>query len=144
VATAEIICTTTSAKTPIIKGEWLAKGAHINAVGACVPKAREFDGDAMARSSLYTDRLESLHKEAGDFLLAKEDAVITDDHIRGEIGDLLSGKIDGRTGPGEITFFKSLGIGVEDLAAANFIYEQARQKGIGSFLEFSEAPDGED
>ncbi len=141
---ADIICTTTSAKEAIIRGEWLFPGTHVNAVGACVPHAREFDSAALARSLLFTDRRESLHNEAGDFLLAKQEGAIGEDHLQGEIGDLLLGRVEGRKDEADITFFKSLGIGVEDLAAARYINDQARLQGIGSLLDFSEAPDGND
>jgi alanine dehydrogenase len=129
---ADIICTTTAARAPIVEGAWLAPGAHINAVGACVPSARELDGPAVARSRLFVDRRESALNEAGDFLLARAEGSIADDHIAGELGEVLIGAVEGRRSPDDITLFKSLGIGVEDVAAAHFIHRRARAEGTGT------------
>jgi len=128
---ADIICTTTAAREPILEGAWLAPGAHINAVGACFATARELDTAAVARARLIVDRRESTLHESGDFLLARADGAIGDDHIVGELGDLLLGRFTGRQSPDEITLFKSLGIAVEDLAAAHHVYSQAVARGGG-------------
>ena len=122
---ADLICTTTSAREPVLYGEWLSSGAHINAVGACFPAARELDTHAVARSRLFVDRRESTLNEAGDFLIPKAEGAIDDNHIVGEIGELVSGRIEGRTAPDQITLFKSLGVAVEDLAAAYHVYQKA-------------------
>lgn len=135
IADADIICTTTSAPEPILKGEWISPGAHINAVGSSVPFTRELDTHAVVMSSLFVDRRESTLNEAGDFLFPKKEGAITDEHILGEIGELLLGKIKGRQTPDEITLFKSLGLAVEDLAAANHIYKKALEAGAGVAVE---------
>jgi len=122
---ADIICTTTGAKEPILAGEWLSPGAHVNAVGACFPTARELDTDAVRRSRFYVDCRESTLNEAGDFLIPRREGAIGDDHIVGEIGDVVLGKVEGRRSPEEITVFKSLGIAIEDLASAHHIYKKA-------------------
>ena len=132
---AEIICTTTAAPEPILKGEWIEPGTHINAVGSSVPFARELDTAAMVRARLFVDRRESTVNEAGDFLFAKKEGAIGDDHILGEIGDILLGKVKGRGTHAEVTVFKSLGLAIEDLAAANYVYKKAVEKGIGSAIE---------
>jgi ornithine cyclodeaminase/alanine dehydrogenase-like protein (mu-crystallin family) len=132
---ADLVCTTTAARTPILEGAWLAPGAHVNAVGACVPSARELDGAAVARARLYVDRRESALAEAGDLLLARGEGAIGDDHIAGEIGEILVGAREGRRSADEITLFKSLGLGVEDVAAAHFIHRRARAEGAGTALE---------
>jgi ornithine cyclodeaminase len=132
---ADIICTTTSAREPILNGEWLAPGAHINAVGSSTPTARELDTHAVARAHLYVDRRESALNEAGDFLIPKTEGVIGDEHIRAELGELLLGTKPGRESPSEITLFKSLGLAVEDVAAAHQIYAQAVQRGVGTLVE---------
>ena len=132
---ADIICTTTSAREPILNGEWLAPGAHINAVGSSTPTARELDTHAVARAHLYVDRRESALNEAGDFLIPKSEGVIGDEHIRAELGELLLGTKPGRESPSEITLFKSLGLAVEDVAAAHHIYAQAVQRGIGTTVD---------
>src|SRR5262249_50875341 len=86
---AAIVCTTTRGRAAVLRGEWLAKGAHVNAVGACMPTARELDGAAVARARLFTDRRGSLLGEAGDFLLARAEGLVGDEHVRGELGDVL-------------------------------------------------------
>jgi alanine dehydrogenase len=129
---ADLICTVTAAREPVLLGEWIAPGAHVNAAGASTPNARELDAAAVARSRLFTDRRESLFAESGDFLLARAEGAITDDHIRGEIGEVLEGKVRGRRTDGEITLFKSLGIAVEDLAAGWHVYRKALAAGRGS------------
>jgi ornithine cyclodeaminase len=125
----------TAATTPVLLGEWIAPGAHVNAVGACTPNARELDAAAVARSRLFTDRRESLLAEAGDFLLARGEGAVTDSHVLGEVGEVLEGKVPGRRSGDEITLFKSLGIAVEDLAAGRFLYERALAAGRGISLE---------
>jgi alanine dehydrogenase len=135
VAGADLICTVTAATEPVLLGEWIAPGAHVNAVGACTPNARELDGAAVARARLFTDRRESLLAEAGDFLLARGEGAVGDDHLQGELGEVLEGTIPGRRSGDEITLFKSLGIAVEDLAAGRFLYEKARAAGRGIELE---------
>jgi alanine dehydrogenase len=132
---ADLICTVSAATEPILFGEWISPGAHINAVGACTPKARELDGAAVARSVLITDRLESLLAEAGDFLLARAEGAVDESHVRGELGDALEGKIPGRRSDDEVTLFKSLGIAVEDLAAGQYLYAKALAAGRGTSLK---------
>lgn len=139
---ADIICTTTSSHQPILFGEWISPGAHVNAVGASVSTARELSTSAVAKSKLFVDRLESALKEAGDFLIPKSENVVDDNHIVGEIGDVLLGKIPGRKSPEEITLFKSVGIAIEDLAAAQFIYEEALKNGIGVSVELGGRREG--
>lgn len=140
VSGADLICTTTAARTPILEGAWLAPGAHINAVGACFATARELDTAAVARARLIVDRRESTLAESGDFLLAKADGAIGDDHIAGELGDVLLGSVAGRRAADELTLFKSLGIAVEDLAAAHYIYTQALATGAGASVPLGPSP----
>ncbi len=136
VAGADIICTVTSSREPVVFGEWISPGAHINAVGSSVPFARELDTAAVVRSRLYVDRRESALNEAGDFLIPKREGAVSDDHIVGEIGEVLTGRVAGRRSPDEVTLFKSLGLAVEDVASARHIYEKAQKSGNGRFLEF--------
>lgn len=128
---ADLVCTVTGASEPVLEGSWLAPGTHINAVGACTPHARELDTEAVVRSRLYTDRRESLLVEAGDFRIPKAEGAVTDEHLVGELGELLLGRIPGRGAEDEITLFKSLGLAVEDLASAELVVRKARQAGIG-------------
>lgn len=128
---ADLICTTTAAREPILEGAWLAPGAHVNAVGACFAVTRELDTAAVARARLIVDRMESALAESGDFLIAKAEGAIGNDHIAGELGDVLLDRIAGRRSNDEVTLFKSLGIAIEDLAAAHYIYTQALATGSG-------------
>ena len=133
---AQLIVTATSAHEPVLKREWVAPGAHINAVGAYSPATREIDTATIAASLLFVDRRESAVNEAGDYLLALQEGAIGPEHIFGEIGEVLLGEKAGRTSPDEITLFKSLGLAVEDLAAAEYLYRQAKTKGAGTWVEF--------
>ena len=135
VAGAAIICTTTSAREPILEGEWIPPGAHINAVGSSVAFTRELDTAAVKNARLFVDRRESTLNEAGDFLIAKKEGAIGDDHIAGEIGELLLGEVEGRRTQDEITLFKSLGLSIEDLAAASHVYTKALDAGLGTLVE---------
>ena len=132
---ASIVCTTTSATQPVLEGQWLALGAHVNAVGFAGPTGRELDTEAVARARLFADRRESIQNEAGDFLLAKRDGAVGDDHVAGEIGEVLLGKVEGRTAPDQITIFESLGLAIEDLAAVNHVYRRAQETGMGTWVE---------
>jgi len=136
IAGADIICTTTAAKEPIVLGDWLNPGAHINAVGACTPITRELDTNAMLKAHLIVDRRESALNEAGDFLIPKKEGALDDTHIRGELGEILLGQIHGRTSPEQITLFKSLGLAIEDLASAQHIYTKMAAKGAGTWIEW--------
>jgi ornithine cyclodeaminase len=133
---ADIIVTATSAREPILKREWLADGVHINAVGSSIAVARELDSASVAASSLFVDRRESTINEAGDYLFALREGAISDGHIRAEIGDVLIGKAKGRSSDDEITLFKSLGLAVEDLASAQFLFEKASREKAGSWVDF--------
>jgi ornithine cyclodeaminase len=128
---ADLICTTTAAREPVLEGAWLAPGAHINAVGACFAATRELDTPAVARARLIVDRKESTLNESGDYLFAKKDGAIGEDHILGELGDLLLGRFAGRRSADDVTLFKSLGIAIQDLAAAHYVYTQAVARGGG-------------
>jgi ornithine cyclodeaminase len=132
---AQIVCTTTASRTPVLRGEWLSPGTHVNAVGASVPSARELDAAAVARSRLFVDRRESVMAEAGDFLLALEEGEIDEDHIAGELGELVLGETVGRRSPEDITLFKSLGLAIEDVAAARFIYDRGVARGEGDWID---------
>lgn len=133
---ADVICTVTSSREPVLLGEWLAPGAHVNAVGA-VGAAREVDSAAVVKSRLYVDRRESALNEAGEFLAPKSEGLIGDDHIVGEIGELLVDppRAIGRRNAQEITLFKSLGLAIEDLAAARRVYDRAVATSAGTWIE---------
>ena len=136
---ADIIVTATSSVTPVLHRDWIAPGTHINAVGACVPHARELDTATVAAAVLFADRRESLLAESGDYLLAAADGAAGP--IRGELGEVLTGAAPGRLTPDEITVFESLGLAVEDLAAAALAYRTAAQASeagatVGTLVQF--------
>jgi len=134
---ADIVVTATSSREPVIRREWIADGAHLNLVGSSVRTAREADGATMAAGHLFVDRRESTVNESGDYLLAIEEGAIGPDAIRAEIGEILIGHHPGRTDPAEITIFKSLGLAVQDIAAAAALYEQAMRTGGGTRVPFA-------
>jgi ornithine cyclodeaminase len=123
-AEADIICTVTAAKEPVLFGDSVKPGAHINAVGACSPGCRELDTNCVAKARLFGDRIESVLAESGDLLIPVKEGVLGEGHLLGELGDVLLGQLDGRTQEADITIFESLGLAAEDLASAEFIYER--------------------
>ncbi len=134
---ADVIVTATSARDPILRREWISPGAHINAVGSSIAAARELDSATVAAASLFVDRRESTVNESGDYLFAlREGAIAGPEHIRAEIGEILIGAAEARASRDEITLFKSLGLAIEDLAAAAFLYDKARRERRGVFVDF--------
>jgi ornithine cyclodeaminase len=130
-AACDVVSTVTAATSPILEGDWLRPGCHLNLVGVHTPEAREADTRAIARSRVYVDLMESAMNEAGDILVPISEGAIDRAHILGEIGQVLAGEIPGRTGDGEITLYKSLGIVAQDLFAAAHIYAAALEDGAG-------------
>ena len=118
VAEADIICTVSSAKEPILKGAWVKPGAHLNLVGSSFAGPVEVDNDLVARSRFIADYREGVLVQGAEFLRAKAAGLIGDDHVVGEIGQVLDGVLPGRQAPDQITAYKSLGHVVQDLAAA--------------------------
>jgi ornithine cyclodeaminase/alanine dehydrogenase-like protein (mu-crystallin family) len=133
---ADVVVTATSAREPIVRREWLAPGAHVNAVGSSIPTARELDADAVAAGVLFADARESMLNEGGDYLFAVQEAGIGPDHIRAELGEILIGAGEGRRSDDELTIFKSLGLAVEDLASAEHVYARAVAEGAGTSVPF--------
>ena len=132
---ADLICTVTASAVPVVQSEWVAEGAHINAVGSSIPTSRELDTATIRRARLIVDRVESARAEAGDFLIPRQEGAIDDAHILGELGEVLIGRIRGRTGPADLTVFKSLGLAIEDLAAAHHVLQRAEATGTGLVAE---------
>jgi ornithine cyclodeaminase len=133
---ADLIVTATTAREPVVQREWISPGAHINAIGTFSPNAREIDTATMAAATLFCDARESVLNEAGDYLLAAKEGAIGPDHIRAELGEVLIKTHPGRTSRDEITLFKSLGIAIEDLAAAAYVFRKAEQETAGTWVEF--------
>jgi len=132
---ADVVVTVTSAREPIIERAWLAPGAHVNAVGSSIPTARELDSATIAAAALFVDRRESTLNESGEYLRAVEEEGIGPGHIRAELGEVLVGSHEGRSDD-ELTVFISLGLAVEDLAAAEYLYRRARSEGAGAVVSF--------
>jgi ornithine cyclodeaminase/alanine dehydrogenase-like protein (mu-crystallin family) len=133
---ADVVVVATSAKRPVLGHAWLSPGAHVNAVGASSPTAWEIEVATVAASALFADSRESIANEAGEFRLAIEQGAISGiDHVRGELGEVLAGTVAGRRGDGEITLFRSLGLAVEDLAAAELAVANARRMTLGTEVE---------
>lgn len=135
VAEADIICTVTGATDPVLLGAWIPDGAHVNAVGACTPNARELDTAAVSRSRLFVDWRDSAINEAGDFRFPREEGAVTERHIRGDIGELLSDRCRGRSTVEEITLFKSLGVAIEDLAMSHALFTRAESRNVGQVVD---------
>ena len=131
VGDADIIVTATTSREPVVHREWVKQGAHINAVGTFSPKARELDTQTMVSSSIFVDRRESAFNEAGDYLIAAAEGAIGPDNILAELGEVLIERHPGRRSSDEITIFKSLGLAMEDLAAAEYCYRKAIEEGAG-------------
>jgi len=137
VGDADIICTVTASKVPVVMGEWVKPGVHVNAVGACRPTERELDTALVTQSRFYVDSVESVTHESGDYLFPLQAGAIGRGHILGELGDLLLGNIPGRTSGTSVTVFKSLGIAVEDLAAADYVFREAVRLGRGTAVDLT-------
>jgi ornithine cyclodeaminase len=133
---ADLVCTVTASKDPVLCGEWLSPGAHVNAVGACFAASRELDAEAVRRARFYTDSRASCLHEAGDFLIPRDQGAFPDGHLLGEVGEVLLGKVPGRVSPGDITVYESLGVAIEDLAAAHAIHRRAIETGAGTWLDW--------
>jgi ornithine cyclodeaminase/alanine dehydrogenase-like protein (mu-crystallin family) len=133
---ADVVVTVTSSREPVLRRDWLGPGAHVNAVGASTPAWRELDVETVAAAALFADSRESLRNEAGEYRLALEQGAISgDDHVRAELGEVLAGTAPGRADDTELTLFRSLGLAVEDLAAAQVAVAGARRLGLGTEVE---------
>lgn len=133
---ASIICTLTASSTPVLAGAWLAPGAHINAVGAHTPDTRELDTDAVTNARIFVDARESALAEAGDLLIPIAEGRLRPADLHAELGEVITGARTGRASATEITLFKSLGLGIEDAAAARHVVAEARRLGVGQEIAF--------
>jgi len=123
VAEADIVCTVTNASEPILEGAWLAPGTHVNVVGSGFAGPSEVDHEVVVRSRFIADSREGVLAQGAEFLRAKAAGLVGDDHVVGEIGQVLSGSVAGRQSAEQLTVYKSLGHVVQDLAAAKALYE---------------------
>jgi ornithine cyclodeaminase len=136
VAGADIVCTLTAAKDPILQGRWIGPGTHVNAVGSSAPTAAEIDNALVAKARIFVDYAFSAAALGGELKRARAAGAITADHIAGEVGAVLSGAVAGRRSAEEITLFKSLGMAAEDLAAARLILSRAAERNLGAKVAF--------
>lgn len=134
-AACDIVSMVTSAKEPVLKGEWLKPGAHLNLVGPHRPNEREADTLAITRARVYVDTLEGALRESGDLLIPISEGAFSPNAIVGELGQLVLGRIAGRRSPDEITLYKSLGVVAQDLFAAQAVVDRATDRGIGTLIE---------
>lgn len=131
VAGADIVCTVTSSPVPILKGDWISPGTHLNIVGASIPSRREIDDEMVLRSSVFVDFRRSTFAQAGEIVDMIEAKRIGEQHIRAEIGEVLNGTRTGRTDNSQVTLYRSLGIASQDIACAYHCWEQAKVTGRG-------------
>ena len=134
VSGADLIVLVTSSPTPVIEDQWVSNGAHVVCVGACRPNQQEMPPGLVARSRLYVDSKAAAVVESGDVVMNIAAKLFDESHIRGEIGELVLGRIEGRRSAGEITVFKSLGMAVEDVVAADLVFRRASESGAGTEL----------
>jgi len=126
VLNSDIIVTVTTSPTPVLKREWISLGCHINAVGSCTPTTREIDSPTVVASRVFVDSKEGAFKEAGEILIPIKEGLMTEKDVKGSLSELINKKVNGRVSDYDITLFKSLGIAIEDLVSANYIYNQVK------------------
>jgi alanine dehydrogenase len=132
---ADLVVTATTAQAPIVKSDWLKPGVHINAVGSHRPDFREIDGATLSHSKVVVDSREAVMAECGDILLALKEKSVSESVIHAEIGEVLAGTRPGRSGAGEVTLYKSVGIAIQDVATAQIVYHKALERKVGTNVE---------
>ncbi|HEX5275651.1 MAG TPA: ornithine cyclodeaminase family protein [Candidatus Rubrimentiphilum sp.] len=132
----DIVCTLTAATAPVLEGAWLESGMHVSAAGSSVPPFRELDAAAVKRARLFVDNRECVLNEADDLRVPIAEGAITAGHILGDLGELVTAEVAGRTSPDDITLFKSVGMAIEDVACARELYSRAQGRGRGTRVEY--------
>jgi ornithine cyclodeaminase len=132
---ADVIVLVTASPTPVLESGWVKPGAHVISVGACRPDQREIDPELTARSRFFVDARAAALVESGDVVLGIQEGRFTADHIAGELGEVIDGRVPGRKSDSEITIFKSLGMAVEDVTAAELAYRRALERDLGIKME---------
>jgi alanine dehydrogenase len=132
----DIVILATSASNPVVAGEWFKPGTHINGIGSHAPKMRELDTRTVQKSRIICDQTSACKAEAGDFIIPAEAGEWGWERVAGDLGEVIIGKVAGRTSAEEITLFKSVGLAVQDMSAARFVYNEAVKKGIGIEFQF--------
>jgi ornithine cyclodeaminase len=139
---ADLICTVTSAREPVLLGDWVANGTHVNAIGFSGPTGRELDTGLVRRARVFVDSRESARSEPGDLLIPIREGAIDESHVLGEIGEVVLGKIEGRTSNEDVTLFESVGLAIEDLAATEHAWRRAAAEGAGRPVRLSGEGEG--
>jgi ornithine cyclodeaminase/alanine dehydrogenase-like protein (mu-crystallin family) len=132
---ADIVCTATVSSTPVFADAQIAPGVHINAVGSYKPDVQEVPEETVLRALLIVDHRESALQETGDLIIPIKKGCMQEKHIHAELGEIVAGKATGRTSAHEVTLFKSVGVAIQDLAAATRVLEQAEVRGFGRMVQ---------
>jgi alanine dehydrogenase len=135
-AEADIVTLITSAKEPIVSGDWFRQGTHINGVGSHAPAMREIDTATVKKSKVVCDLVDACRAEAGDFIIPVEQGEWSWDQVHGSLGDVIAGKIPARESSDEITLFKSVGLAIQDISTALHVYQKAQELGVGTDFSF--------
>jgi len=137
VAEADIVTLITSAKTPVVEGSWFRPGTHINGIGSHMPKVRELDTETIIRSKIVCDLVDACKSEAGDLIIPAEAGEWSWDQVHGSLGEVVSGQLPGREKAGEITLFKSVGLAIQDISTAAYLYRKAVAQKAGGAFDFT-------
>lgn len=132
---ADVVCLATTSKTPVFEDAWIRPGTHVSGVGSFTPQMQEAPADFVERARVVVDMKEHALEEAGDLIIPMRAGVFAEEHIAGELGEVVSGRVAGRTSDDEVTFFKSVGNAVQDMAVANAAYRAARERGLGTEID---------
>ena len=132
---ADIVCTATTSKTPVFRDLDVAPGTHINAIGVYKPHEREIPPETVARAYVVVDERHAAWEESGELVLARDEGLIDESHVRAELGEVVAGKRPGRTSPGQVTLFKSVGVANQDLAAAQAVLVRGTELGLGTEVQ---------
>ena len=135
----DVVCAATTTKEPVILADWLEPGMHVNSVGANAPVKREVEAAAFSRCRVVLDFRDQVLGEAGDLMAAIRDGAFREDQLHAELGDVVLGRVAGRSSPDDITLFKSVGVAIEDVACAAFVYEEAGKRGLGQTMRLQDA-----
>jgi ornithine cyclodeaminase len=135
ISNADVICTATTSTTPVFDGSDLKPGAHINAIGSFLPSMQEVDSATVERSLLVVDSRDASLAETGDLIIPIREGRISEDHIQAELGEIVNGSKPGRSDADQITLYKSVGIAVQDAAAAGLALRRAEELGLGQIVE---------
>jgi ornithine cyclodeaminase/alanine dehydrogenase len=136
VGQSDIVTLITSAKDPIVQGDWFKPGTHINGAGSHAPAMRELDVETVRRSKIVCDSIEACKAEAGDFMIPANDGLWSWDAVHGALGEVIGGKCPGRQSDDEITLFKSVGLAIQDISTALAVYSKAEELSVGTLFDF--------